>query len=315
LENGRANEETRQIGVLGSPNTLERYIMDVVDSSFEESLYGKLLKFRHQETVDENRKEFIVFSQVAEMENRNVWHEQIGMRSLLKKKGVLTHLSGDADLKQCVLSYLGSYDCESDDEWKPSNIGTPPRSGTQVHFVTQDDIIKATTHLVPDPWYMGFVPGTKLKVPFAIKHFGTYQEGGTGEARMYGIFGQSGSGKSIIAAEIIAGFARHDDMGILIIDPQGEFFEDKFGEGTSFKFEFQELLKNVNSKKEITKRRINYIKLDDDAELFIQLVNSRGILKGCGIGTGEKISDCSEFLISKFKSKMSGSREYFSTLK
>ncbi|MGC9107825.1 MAG: ATP-binding protein [Infirmifilum sp.] len=46
---------------------------------------------------------------------------------------------------------------------------------------------------------------------------------GLGEARMIGVFGKSGAGKSWLAAYIIAGFAKNKDMGILILDPQGEF--------------------------------------------------------------------------------------------
>jgi DNA helicase HerA-like ATPase len=46
---------------------------------------------------------------------------------------------------------------------------------------------------------------------------------GLGEARMIGIFGKSGAGKSWLAAYILAGFAKNKNMGILILDPQGEF--------------------------------------------------------------------------------------------
>ena len=55
-----------------------------------------------------------------------------------------------------------------------------------------------------------------------FKHFGS-GPGGAGEAYHIGVFGKTGSGKSGLAKMLLLAYARHKDMGILIIDPQGEF--------------------------------------------------------------------------------------------
>src|SRR5262249_8237459 len=46
---------------------------------------------------------------------------------------------------------------------------------------------------------------------------------GAGEAYHLGVFGKTGSGKSGLAKMMLCAYARHTNMGILVIDPQGEF--------------------------------------------------------------------------------------------
>ncbi len=55
---------------------------------------------------------------------------------------------------------------------------------------------------------------------------------------MGGVFGPSGSGKSVIAATLIALWSHNPSMGILILDPQSEFSENAFARGTGFNFDF-----------------------------------------------------------------------------
>jgi hypothetical protein len=55
-----------------------------------------------------------------------------------------------------------------------------------------------------------------------FKHFGS-GAGGAGEAYHLGVFGKTGSGKSGLAKMMLCAYARHSQLGILVIDPQGEF--------------------------------------------------------------------------------------------
>ena len=63
-----------------------------------------------------------------------------------------------------------------------------------------------------------------------FKHFDTGADG-AGEAYHLGIFGKTGSGKSVLAKMIMLAYARYEKMGILVIDPQGEFSQDASGDG------------------------------------------------------------------------------------
>ena len=90
---------------------------------------------------------------------------------------------------------------------------------------------------------------------------------GLGEARMIGIFGKSGAGKSWLAAYIIAGFAKNRDMGILILDPQGEFTNNF----PSSNLPFHQIIKYACNR-ELSIISSNEIRLDpnnvDDIALF-----------------------------------------------
>ncbi|GEM_PF-2543156 len=75
-----------------------------------------------------------------------------------------------------------------------------------------------------------FTPGRFLgsSVPFPVwlPHFGTDDDNGIGEAYHMGIFGRTGSGKSALAKILMAYYASHPAMSVIVLDPQGEFLRD-----------------------------------------------------------------------------------------
>lgn len=104
-----------------------------------------------------------------------------------------------------------------------------------------------------------------------------------GEARMIGLFGKSGSGKSFLASYLVVGFAKNEDMGILILDPQGEFINNFSASSTPLPF-IEMLQLTV---KPIHKIGINELKLRGNDEeitrytlgqLIQKLIEERGII-------------------------------------
>ncbi len=52
-----------------------------------------------------------------------------------------------------------------------------------------------------------------------------------------GIFGKTGSGKSVLAKMLLVAYARYQEMGVLVIDPQGEFAKDFRGHASTEGFD------------------------------------------------------------------------------
>ena len=65
-------------------------------------------------------------------------------------------------------------------------------------------------------------------LPMWFRHFGAGSQG-TSEAYHTGVFGKTGSGKSGLAKMLLTAYSRHPEMGVLIIDPQGEFSRELDG--------------------------------------------------------------------------------------
>lgn len=82
-----------------------------------------------------------------------------------------------------------------------------------------------------DPWALA--SEIAAKVPLWFKHFDRGPDG-AGEAYHLGIFGKTGSGKSVLAKLILLAYARYKKVALLVIDPHGEFSRDmrKDSEGT-----------------------------------------------------------------------------------
>src|SRR6266446_8919557 len=81
-------------------------------------------------------------------------------------------------------------------------------------------------------FYLGNVYGSKPKLPLWFKHFAPGPDG-AGEAYHLGVFGKTGSGKSVLAKMILTAYSRYPGMALLVIDPQGEFAKDmKIGGAT-----------------------------------------------------------------------------------
>src|SRR5262249_12996218 len=69
--------------------------------------------------------------------------------------------------------------------------------------------------------YLGRAYANDVFYPMWFKHFGS-GAGGAGEAYHLGVFGKTGSGKSGLAKMMLCAYARHAQMGVLVIDPQGD---------------------------------------------------------------------------------------------
>ncbi|KPL83072.1 ATPase [Thermanaerothrix daxensis] len=217
-------DKTERIGVIGSPSSTSEMALDILASAVNKKLVGELALFRyHQDGLSH-----YALGQITEVKLRNVWHEDPTMRSLIRQRGRVDAVSErqDTHLGEMTISAVFS---SGSNGYRPSILGTVPATGTPIHLVNDDVLSELLSPYRDQLFYLGHVYGSKPLLPLWFKHFDTGPRG-AGEAYHLGIFGKTGSGKSVLAKMILLAYARYPEMAILVIDPQGEFAKEIRGE-------------------------------------------------------------------------------------
>jgi hypothetical protein len=223
--------KTERLGVIGSPSRTSELSVDVIGTAVGRKLVGELAMFSFQQ----DGVSHYALGQITEIELRNVWHEDPTMRSLIRQRGRVDAVSERQDTHignmtiSAVFKHMAaaSLNGASPDGpcYEPSIMGTVPSTGTTIHLVN-DDVLETVLHRYRDQiFYLGHVYGSTPKLPLWFKHFGSGPDG-AGEAYHLGIFGKTGSGKSVLAKMTLCAYMRYKQMGLLILDPQGEFARD-----------------------------------------------------------------------------------------
>jgi len=214
-------DDTERLGVVGSPSSTSQLSLDILGSAVTRKLVGELALFRFSQDASIH----YALGQITEVQLRNIWHEDPTMRSLIRQRGRVDAVSErqDTHLGQMVISAVFREGGATG--YEPSILGTVPSTGTPIHLVT-DEALEELLHPYKDQiFYLGHVYGSKPKLPLWFKHFDRGKDG-AGEAYHLGIFGKTGSGKSVLAKMILLAYARYPKMALLVIDPQGEFAQD-----------------------------------------------------------------------------------------
>lgn len=265
------NVTAKALGVVGSPSSSFEVIIDIRDVSEKGKLLGELACFH----VDEDDNEIFVLGQITEIKTINRWHEEPSFKGIIKKKGKLPNLSGDADNRIAKINVQSSFMLPKANSPEAHKLANSPSTGIQVQKVTNEIMQELMTDkegLV----CLGTAYDTDVKVPFWLKHFGKPKDGGAGEAYHIGVFGRSGSGKTTAAANMLLGYARHNEhMSILVLDPQEQFYEDNdvLPEG-----EFEEKVTNLGMDYKKYKMP-EHISLPNNASLFSQILLEYGFVR------------------------------------
>lgn len=222
---------TERLGVVGSPSSTAQLALDVLGSAVGRKLVGELALFHFTQDATPH----FALGQITEVQLRNIWHEDPTMRSLIRQRGRVDAVSErqDTHLGQMVLSAV--FKAGGAHGYEPSILGTVPSTGTPIHIVTDEVLEELLRPYREQIFYLGHVYGSTPKLPLWFKHFGRGPDG-AGEAYHMGIFGKTGSGKSVLAKMILTAYARYPQMALLVIDPQGEFSKDMKPEGASGEF-------------------------------------------------------------------------------
>ena len=224
-------DQTERLGVVGSPSSSSELAIDILGSAVTRKLVGELALFHF---LQDNAPHYAL-GQITEVQLRNIWHEDPTMRSLIRQRGWVDAVSERQDTHLGKMGVSAVFQKGGPAGYEPSILGTVPSTGTPIHIVS-DDILDELLHPYQDQiFYLGHVYGSKPKLPLWFKHFDRGPDG-AGEAYHIGIFGKTGSGKSVLAKMILLAYARYPKMALLVIDPQGEFARDMKPGGSSSEF-------------------------------------------------------------------------------
>ncbi|MCD6194334.1 MAG: ATP-binding protein, partial [Candidatus Aminicenantes bacterium] len=216
--------DAERIGTIGSPSSTGELSLDIMGTAVKKKLVGELVFF----DFSQDGKPHYALGQITEIQLKNIWLEDPTMRSLARQRGQVNPVSGEQDthLGQMTVSAVFA---EEGNRFEPSILGTVPPTGTFIKLATDEILEKLLERYKEEIFYLGHVYGSTPKLPLWFKNFSSGPHG-AGEAYHIGIFGKTGSGKSVLAKMILLAYARYKDMAIFVIDPQGEFSKDARGE-------------------------------------------------------------------------------------
>ena len=284
------------IAIIGSPNSTTAFTVDILETARDRALDHAWVVFEVVERFNGKAYRKRALCQLGGIVTRNRWHEDPVIRAVIKHQGALPALSGESDLTSAQLTALGVFLLEDDGRVRRrTTLSTPPPSGTSVYPATAE-ILQALVDTEPGIFYAGQSPGDGLPVPLTLRHFGSTDDGGFGEAVMLGIFGQTRIGKSILAAQLLAGFAANPSMGLLVLDPQGEFGRDRFAAGDNrVSFSIRSMFGALKSQREVLLISTDRVALEG-TEAFTETLRRAGFFESLGFKGANKEREASERL-------------------
>lgn len=288
------------VAITGSPNSVISIQFDVRSRHLQTPLLGTLLAFKTTVRSPLGSENLLVLGQVSMVRMQNRWHEEPALKNYIKIHGRLPHLTEVGDTISGVLQTIGAYRAirvEGGETYEKTVLSVPPGSGLEIYQVN-GRLIQALMQKEVGYAYLGNVYGTcNVSAPIYVRHFGDAAENGYGEAYMGGCFGPTGSGKSVIAATLVALFAHNPKMGVLILDPQSEFSENALGRGSNFEFNFHHMLEQTSGGRFEPAR--DCVKLDqlqlEGPEMFVQVLAEKKFFKFLGL-SAQKIPEAIEYV-------------------
>lgn len=288
-------DNLERIGMIGSPSTTAELTLDILQSAVNKKLIGELATFK----FIQDGKDHYAVGQITEVELRNIWLEGASLRSIVRQKGTVNPVSEQQDTHIGKMIISAVFAKESDG-FEQSMLGTVPATGTCIK-IADDNLLQVLLEKQKKQlFYLGNVFGSKPLLPMTFRHFGS-GENGAGEAYHIGVFGKTGSGKSTLTKMILSAYMRFPELGILIIDPQGEFSKN-FNTNTSedFKVPLKEIAKN-NNKKTVAISVRNLVL--DRWELFEQILSEASFFERLSMSKGENRDLACSLLIENLRKR------------
>lgn len=212
-----------QVAIVGSPSSNGELTLNLTAAAYDTGLVGSMVYIRAP--LGEGQE--CAIGTVTQVTTTNQWHHNPSLLGVVKTVGQIPGLTGEGDIRTAdVRLQAAFYRPAGNGTWEKTGptLSMSPRTGTEVRRVT-NGVIKAL--LTPEDLahvaYLGAIyRNDDLALPVNMRDFADDRG-----AIHTGIFGTTGSGKSAIATLVLACQFRHPDLGVLFIDPQGQFSDDE----------------------------------------------------------------------------------------
>lgn len=237
IEQAFANAES--VATIGSPSTTTEIKMNIRGAAAENKLVGEMavLKYRQQGATQ------YALGQITEVRLQNRMLEDHAMLTLARRRGQVDHVSEDQDTHDGEMRISAVYS-EDQGNFRESSMGTVPPTGTDIKKATNAVVNEIIHAHLDNVFYLGTSYQSDLDLPMWLRQFNG-APGQLAEAHHIGIFGRSGSGKSTLAKLILLAYATHPEMGILIVDPQGEFAKGLTGQPEQFQLNIAQRIQEL----------------------------------------------------------------------
>lgn len=260
------------LGFVSSPSSATEIAIDIGEEKKRARALGQMVCT----LLQEDGQDIVSIGQIYSMQTKNRWHEDLSFKGVIKRYGHLPNLSGEADNHLASISVQSSFADKETPE--PHTLGVSPSTGGKVVKVSEKIMSALVAHHRDAITYIGHLYGdSTVPMPMWFKHFkGDLRDGGrieygANDVQHIGVFGKTGSGKTVASSLMLLGYAKNKkSMNILVLDPQGQFAQDN-----------KDLLPgNKSLKKQIKFAGMKYesknlakdICLPNDAELFSALL-------------------------------------------
>ena len=288
-----------QIGVTSSPSTTTEISIDITSTSRNPnpSLLGKMVFVKMREAG----QEVLALGQITSVETRNRWHEDMAFKGVIKQQGSLPNLSGTADTRLANISVQSCF-THFQDNVPPTGhvLAISPSTGQAVEKMNDTFMRSLVNGYGEAIQYIGTIYGSEdVNMPMWFKHFGKSEGDGdytaAGDALHIGVFGKTGSGKTVMSSLMLLSYARNKKMNILVFDPQGQFYKDT--ELLPSNKKLSEAIESVGSKYK-TYKLIKDISLPNDFELFGNLLLESGYIRQAfNLTTDDKKEDMKRLIV------------------
>ena len=191
----------------------------------------------------------LVLGRITKVSLTNPIHSDDKFAPMIMERGLVPHWSGEVDIERAEIDIIAAIDTKIG---KRIPFRRNPASGTVVLAADHSEINlfanEQTYQLI-----LGYIPNTNgLPCSVINRHFADMHDqsgkdiGGYGEARHSAIFGQSGSGKTVLLTMLISGrLAACPQMGLLMPDTSGDLADPNRHSRGSYRWNYDQVLKQA----------------------------------------------------------------------